>query len=82
MSLEKAIKHKKEHRQPYYDSRRFDWTCRSHGRCSYCERNRLLYRRLFKIIEVEETDRLYCFWERDFIRKDGVDLNLDASDNE
>lgn len=40
MSLDKAIKHKKEHRKEYRDSRRFDRTCRCHGSCPYCERNR------------------------------------------
>jgi hypothetical protein len=24
-----------------FDSRRFDWSCRCHGSCSYCRRNRL-----------------------------------------
>jgi hypothetical protein len=23
-----------------FDSRRFDWTCRNHGSCDYCRRNR------------------------------------------
>lgn len=36
MSLEKAIKSGKEHRKQYYDSRRFDHTCRSHGSCPWC----------------------------------------------
>lgn len=41
MSLEKAIRHGKEHRKPYYDSRAFDRTCRNHGSCSWCIKNRL-----------------------------------------
>ncbi len=41
MSYEKAIKHKKTKRKPYRDSRRFDVNCRNHGRCSYCQGNRL-----------------------------------------
>jgi hypothetical protein len=36
MSLEKAIQHGKEHRKPYYHSKRFDRTCRNHGSCPYC----------------------------------------------
>ena len=24
-----------------FDSRRFDWSCRNHGSCAYCRRNRL-----------------------------------------
>ena len=41
MGLEKAIKHKKEYRKPYQDSRRFDYTCRNHGSCNYCLDNRM-----------------------------------------
>ena len=40
MSLDKAILHHKEFRKGYYDSRRFDHTCRNHGSCSWCEGNR------------------------------------------
>lgn len=40
MSFDKAIKYNKEHRKEYNDSRAFDRTCRCHGSCSYCERNR------------------------------------------
>lgn len=28
-------------RKPYTKSKRFDKTCRCHGSCSYCRRNRL-----------------------------------------
>ena len=41
MSLDKAIKSKKEHRKQYYGSKVFDKTCRCHGGCPYCEGNRL-----------------------------------------
>ena len=37
MSFNKAIKYKKEHRKPYYDSRRYDATCRNHGTCPACQ---------------------------------------------
>jgi len=40
MSLDKAIKHKKEKRAPFQKSKRFDRTCRNHGKCPYCEGNR------------------------------------------
>lgn len=43
--LDKAIKHGKEHRKPYYDSRRFDRSCCNHRSCSYCRGNRLYNRR-------------------------------------
>lgn len=41
MSMIKAIKHKKEHRKPYYGSKAVDGTCRNHGGCPWCEENRL-----------------------------------------
>jgi len=40
MSLDQSIQHGKEHRKPYYNSGRFDRTCRPHGSCPWCERNR------------------------------------------
>ena len=40
MGLEKAIKSGKEHRKEYRKSKVFDTTCRNHGGCSYCRRNR------------------------------------------
>lgn len=40
MSLDKAITHGKEFRKPYKGSKRYDKSCRNHGGCPYCERNR------------------------------------------
>lgn len=40
MSLEKAIQHGKEKRKRYYNSADFDYSCRPHGGCPYCENNR------------------------------------------
>lgn len=39
--LDKAIEHKKEKREPYYNSGKHDKTCRPNGRCPYCRQNRL-----------------------------------------
>lgn len=39
--LDKAIKHGKEWRKPYYRSARFDMSCRCHGGCAYCYNNRM-----------------------------------------
>ena len=39
--LDKAIIHEKEHRKPYYGSKAFDISCRNHGDCPWCKRNRL-----------------------------------------
>lgn len=41
MSLDKAIEHGKEHRKPYYKSKRFDRTCRHGGTCDWCQENRM-----------------------------------------
>lgn len=40
MSLEKAIKHGKEHRKQYRGRKSFDKTCRNHGGCPWCQMNR------------------------------------------
>lgn len=40
MSLDKAIEHGKERRKPYYGSKGIDKTCRNHGSCGVCRRNR------------------------------------------
>ncbi len=41
MSLDKAIKHKKEKRKPYSGAKSVCRTCRNHGSCDYCKSNRL-----------------------------------------
>ena len=41
MSLEKSIKHGKEHRKPYRGSKAFDKSCRNHGGCDFCKDGRL-----------------------------------------
>jgi len=41
MSLDKSIKHGKEHRKPYHKSKRFDRHCRPGGKCDWCRNNRL-----------------------------------------
>jgi len=40
MSLDKAIEHGKERRKPYYGSKAIDGSCRNHGDCPCCQRNR------------------------------------------
>ena len=40
MALDKAIKSGKEHRRPYRGGKAVDSTCRNHGGCPWCERNR------------------------------------------
>lgn len=54
MSLNKAIKHKKEHRKEYYGSKAVDKTCRNHGSCAWCEENRRY--REYKLEEAADID--------------------------
>lgn len=41
MSLDKAIKYGKEKRKPYKGAQRYFSSCRNHGSCPWCKRNRL-----------------------------------------
>jgi len=41
MSLDKAIKHGKEHRKEYVGCEYIDPSCRPHGGCDWCKGNRL-----------------------------------------
>ena len=41
MSLDKAIEHGKEHRKPYRGTKAIDPSCRNHGSCTVCKKNRL-----------------------------------------
>jgi hypothetical protein len=50
MSMDKAIAHGKEHRKGYRERGkpgRYDLSCRPHGRCGYCMRSRLRWRKVF-----------------------------------
>ena len=40
MALDKAIKYGKEKRKPYRGSKAVFSSCRNHGGCPWCERNR------------------------------------------
>lgn len=40
MSLDKAIEHGKEKRKPYRGAQLYFKSCRNHGNCPWCERNR------------------------------------------
>lgn len=40
MSLDKAIQHGKEHRRQYRGAKAVDSTCRNHGSCEWCRKNR------------------------------------------
>ena len=42
MSLDKAIKHGKEHRKPYTSSKAFDKSCRNHDCGLWCEKKSII----------------------------------------
>jgi hypothetical protein len=64
MSLEKAIKHKKEKRKPYYGAKAFDPSCRNHGSCSWCEDNRKYSDKKRKRASEEQIDDYESYDER------------------
>ena len=41
MALNKAIEHGKEKRQPYRGTKAYVCSCRNHGTCEWCKRNRM-----------------------------------------
>ena len=71
MSLNKAIEHKKEYRKMYFDSRKWDHSCRNHGTCSYCYNNRTYSSRKQLTRIEDEMDH----WEEEC--SGPYDLNLD-----
>lgn len=54
MSLDKGIKHNKEHRKPYHGAKACDKTCRNHGSDDWAKDNRLY--RANKLLEKSEQD--------------------------
>ena len=64
MALDKAIAHGHEHRKPYTGTKAFDPTCRNHGSCEWCRRNRM---RKFVVRERMAEDKLleYMFVEEE-----------------
>jgi len=62
MSLDKAIKHKKEKRKPYRGSKAIDCTCRNHGSCSYCESNRTIFDTKARMRLEGQEDEWFGYW--------------------
>ena len=54
MGLDKAIEHGKEKRKPYRGAKAVDCTCRNHGTCEWCKRNRLI--QSMKELEASEDE--------------------------
>ena len=63
MSLDKAIKHHKEHRKPYYGSKAIDLSCRCHGGCDWCLENRMY--KYKKELEKTQQELIDYFEEKD-----------------
>lgn len=58
MSLNKAIKHKKEKRKSYRKSKAFDYSCRNHGSCKYCLSNRTYKNKKRKLKSKEDENNI------------------------
>ena len=62
MSLEKAIENKKEKRKPYRGSKAFARSCRNHGNCSWCERDRLISDTKARMRLEGQEDEFFGYW--------------------
>ncbi len=76
MSLDKAIKHNKEHRKQYRGSKALDCTCRNHGSCSYCESNRTIFDKKARMKVEGQEDEWFGCWNL----PDPLDASTDAYD--
>ena len=62
MSLDKAIQHGKERREPYRGGKAIDVSCRNHGgghryACKWCENARLVHeRKLAALVKINEAE--------------------------
>lgn len=68
MSLDKSIKHGKEHRKQYRGAKACSTRCRNHGSCDYCLRNRLhsSKKRLARINDLsKELEFAQCLQEKE-----------------
>ena len=58
MSFDKDYPKRKDRRKPYYKSKRFDTSCRNHGSCSWCRRNKL-YQAIREIQRIKDLETEY-----------------------
>lgn len=56
MGFEKAIEHKKTRRKAYRGSKSFDYSCRNHGTCEWCKRNRT-YKNIKRELQYKEYEK-------------------------
>jgi len=61
-----------------FDSRRFDWSCRNHGSCGYCERNRLHFDKKARAKSnlAEQSDEWFGYWGY----ADPIDVDMDLTE--
>lgn len=64
MSLDKAIAHKQEKCKPYTGGKAVDTSCRNHGRCVWCQKNRQ-YHNLKEQESVEQQWQEYLYENED-----------------
>ncbi len=56
MSFDKVYPNRKDRREQYRGSKRFDRACRCHGGCKYCERNRLYRANRVNLASLRDLD--------------------------
>ena len=59
MSFDNLYENRKDKRRNYYNSKAIDRSCRNHGDCSWCERNRLKKR----ILQEQDADEQIKEWK-------------------
>ena len=55
MSLEQSINYGKEHRKQYHGAKAVDPSCRNHGECVYCKKNRL-HKKLVEELSLKDKE--------------------------
>lgn len=65
MSFDNHYPNRKDHRRPYYDSKRIDRTCRNHGSCKWCEGNRTISSRRIDVRAKEEEKQVFKDYDQD-----------------
>ena len=72
MSLDQAIRHGKEHRQPYRKAKAVDKSCRNHGSCAYCKSNRTHKNKVREDISREKMQEYQNLMSKNDIPRDSL----------
>lgn len=83
MSFDKVYKKRKDWRKEYFNSMRFDRSCRPHKGCPYCLKNRLYsmsLRRLSAIVQEKELKEWRDFDENEWKEWTGFGNEFDEKD--